>query len=140
MATSSTRHRVWLSEEETRKSSADANALAEKPNSRSRSGSDSRTDSSSSTTDTRWRASLTMSSRGTRHGGRLTRGVCVLVRHDLTAVRDREGERGTWTVVGHRHESAAVTFDDGSADGEADPHAAALGGVERVEQLRDVLR
>src|SRR5438876_3920089 len=44
-------------------------------------------------------------------------------------------ERGTWTIVRFRPETAMMSLDDGAADREPDTHAVAFRGVEGVKQL-----
>ena len=44
-------------------------------------------------------------------------------------------ERRARAVIRRRPEAAMMALDDGAADGQADAHAVALGGVERVEEL-----
>src|ERR1043166_2559463 len=63
MATSRTRHLVSAIDSEARKSSADENVCASKPNSFSKSGKDSRTDSSSSITVIRGSVTISYDSR-----------------------------------------------------------------------------
>src|SRR5262245_24470974 len=55
----------------------------------------------------------------------------------MTRQREREGR--SWTVVGLRPDTALMSFDDRTADEQADAHATTLRGVERVEQGLPVL-
>src|SRR5262249_36094227 len=53
---------------------------------------------------------------------------------------NRKQEGRTWTVIRLCPEMAAMSLDDGAADGEADTHAVALRRVEGFEELGHVLR
>src|SRR5262249_29387815 len=55
-------------------------------------------------------------------------------------LRNRKQKCRAGTVIRLGPELAAMALDDGAAHGEADAHAVALGGVERVEQSLEVLR
>src|SRR4026207_127187 len=58
----------------------------------------------------------------------------------LLAHWNRKQKGGTWTVIRLCPKTAAMSLDDGAADGEADTHAVAFRRVEGVEQLGHVLR
>src|ERR1700722_13118002 len=52
----------------------------------------------------------------------------------------REAEHRPASGIGPSHDGAAVRFHDGARDRQADPHALAFGGDERLEKLRADLR
>jgi hypothetical protein len=51
----------------------------------------------------------------------------------IPRVRNGKPERGSRTFIGCGPELATVSFDNGPADQQSDPHTAALGGIERFE-------
>src|SRR5258708_9200955 len=67
-------------------------------------------------------------------------GTVSQSRPSIWAGRHRELKAGAAGHVRARPQSAAVRFDDRTADGQAQAHALGLGGVERLEQAVQTLR
>ena len=59
----------------------------------------------------------------------------LVARSRVLIVRNGECKRSSRAIVRHRPQTAMMTFDNGTTNGEADPHTTALGGVERLEEL-----
>src|SRR5258705_8797698 len=156
---SRTRHLVSWTRSDARNASAEEKARAAKPNSRSRSGSDSRTDSSSSMTVTRARSAIIARSSPWPARPLVMPASCAAARRSAIipwyrraflailahppgqGVRqDGEHERGAWSVILLYPETTVMSLDYRAADGQPDTHAAALGRVERIEQLVHGLR
>src|SRR6267142_4525812 len=57
------------------------------------------------------------------------------VRRAFWIAGNRKRERRAWSVIRLHPETAAMSFDDRTADRQPDTHAVALGRVERIEQL-----
>src|SRR6266436_6200229 len=89
-------------------------------------------------------ASLAATRARTRRRRRPTRANAgpLRVPHDVCRVRraywiagNGKSERGAGPVIRFTPQTPTVLFDDGTADGQSDAHATALGGVEGLEKL-----
>src|SRR5580700_7203176 len=120
MPTSRTKQLVRPTYSEARKSSADENERAVKPNSLSKSGSDSRTDSSSSTTET--------SEIG------VIPGFSSRIRFTSRSRRNGKRKSGARTVVRLRPKTAMMALDYRTTDGESDSHAVVLGCIKSLKK------
>src|SRR5258705_1570122 len=89
-------------------------------------------------------ASLAATRARTRRRRRPTRANAgpLRVPHDVCRVRraywiagNGKSERGAGPVIRFTPQTPTVLFDDGTADGQSDAHATALGGVEGLKEL-----
>src|SRR5712671_8180978 len=89
-------------------------------------------------------ASLGATRARTRRRRRPTRANAgpLRVPHDVCRVRrtcwnagNGKGKRGAGPVIRFTPQTTTMLFDDGTADGESDAHATALGGVEGLKDL-----
>src|SRR5882724_3073852 len=120
MPTSRIRQLVRPTYSEARKSSADENERAVKPNSLSKSGSDSRTDSLSPTTETNelW----------------IILGSSSRIRCASLPLRNGKRKSGARSVVRFRPKAAMMALDYGTTDGKSDSHAVVLGCIKSLKK------